>query len=204
MHRIDRMRPDEWIAGLGDLCRRFVTPTSVVVEVGSFAGESTAVFARHAKTVYAIDPWPASYARDIVAGCHNVVAREYVTRTGVVDMAAVEALFDARVARSANVRKIKARDEDVVGQFADASVDLVYIDSIHTYEAVSATIRRWFAKVRADGVCAGHDYQPGDWPGVVAAVNEAFGEPPFLFRDTSWAIRKAETPLRMTDGPKPV
>jgi hypothetical protein len=202
--RIDRMRPDEWIAGLEDLCRRLVTPASVVVEVGSFAGESTAVFARHAKSVYAIDPWPASYARDIVAGCHNVVAREFVIREGAVDMTAVEALFDARVAAFRNVLKVKARDEDVVAQFPDASVDLVYIDSIHTYEAVQGAIRRWFPKIKAEGACAGHDYLQGDWPGVVAAVNEAFGVPPFLFRDTSWAIRKAETPLKLASPSKPV
>jgi SAM-dependent methyltransferase len=204
MRPIDRMRPDEWIAGLEDLCRQLVTPASVVVEIGSFAGESAAIFARHAKTVYAIDPWPASYARDIVTGCHNVVARDYVARAGVVDMTAIETLFDARVSPFRNVHKVKARDEDVIAQFPDASIDLVYIDSIHTYEAVHAAIRRWYPKVKADGVCAGHDYVEGDWPGVVAAVNEAFGAPPFLFRDTSWAIRKAETPLRMAGASKPV
>jgi len=204
MHPIDRMRPQEWIEGLEDLCRRLVTPASVVVELGSFAGESTAVFARHAKTVYAIDPWPASYSDDIVAGCHNIVARDYVLRTGVVDMAAVEALFDARVAAFANVRKVKAREEDVAAQFADASVDVVYIDALHTYEAVRGAILRWFPKVRPTGACAGHDYHPGDWPGVVAAVDEAFGAPALLFADTSWAIRKAETPLRMAGAGKPV
>jgi len=31
-----------------------------------------------------------------------------------------------------------------------------------------------------------------------------FGVPPFVFRDTSWAIRKAETPLRLASESKPV
>jgi len=204
MRPIDRMRPEDWIAGLEDLCRTLVTPASVVVEVGSFAGESTAVFARSARTVYAIDPWPATYSRDIVAGCHNVVARDFVLRSGSVDMAAVEAQFDARMSPFGNVRKVKARDEDVVSQFADASLDLVYIDSIHTYEVVRDAIRRWWPKIAPAGACAGHDYVASDWPGVVAAVDEAFGVPPLRFRDTSWAIRKAGTPLRMTGVPKPV
>ena len=204
MRSIEQMRPAEWIAGLEDLCQRLVTPTSVGVDVGSFAGESAAVFARHAKTVYAIDPWPASYSQDIVAGCHNVVARDFVLRSGSLDMTAIEALFDARVASYPNVRKVKARDEEVAGQFVDGTVDLVYIDSIHTYEAVRDAIRRWWPKIAPKGACAGHDYLPSDWPGVVAAVNEAFGVPALLFGDTSWAIRKAETPLRMAGVPKPV
>ena len=203
MHPIDRMRPDEWIAGLEDLCRRLLTPRSVVVEIGSFAGESTAVFARHAAVVHAIDPWPASYAEDIVAGCENEAARAYIAQAGVGDMAGIEASFDERVAGFPGVRKLKARDDEVVDRFEDASVDLVYIDSVHTYDAVRATILRWHPKVRTTGACAGHDYLPQDWPGVVAAVNEAFGVPPYLFRDTSWAIRKAQSPLRISAGTKP-
>jgi hypothetical protein len=203
MGTIDRMRPQEWIVGLHELCRELVTPASVVVEIGSFAGESTAVFAQHAKEVHAIDPWPASYAEDIVAGCGSPLVRDAVRSLGVAEMPHVEALFDARVRPFANVRKLKARDEDVVGQFGDGTVDLVYIDSIHTYEVVRAAILRWFGKIKPSGVCAGHDYLKSDWPGVVAAVNEAFGGPAYLFRDTSWAIRKAETPLRIAAIPKP-
>jgi hypothetical protein len=203
MRPIDRMRPDEWIAGLEDLCQRLVTPQSVVVELGSFAGESTAVFARHAKSVHAIDPWPASYKTDIVTGCHNPLIREVVGRMGVAEMPDVEAMFDARVRSCANVRKVKAREEDVADSFEDGSVDLVYIDSIHTYEAVRGAILRWFPKIRATGVCAGHDYLESDWPGVVQAVNEAFGTPAYLFRDTSWAIRKAQTPLKINVASKP-
>jgi len=194
MGQIERMRPDEWVVGLHELCRRLVTPESVVVEIGSFAGESTVVFAQHAKLVHAIDPWPASYAQDIVAGCENPQIRAVVGQLGVADMSRIEALFDARIEPYGNVRKIKARDADVVAQFDDGSIDCVYIDSIHTYEAVRDAIRRWLPKLKPGGVCAGHDYLRSDWPGVVAAVNEAFGAPGAVFRDTSWAVRLAQTP----------
>jgi predicted O-methyltransferase YrrM len=194
MGSIERMRPDEWVLGLHEFCRRLVTPESVVVEIGSFAGESTVVFAQHAKLVHAIDPWPASYAQDIVAGCDNPQIRAAVDQLGVADMSRIEAIFDERVRSHANVRKMKARDADAVAQFADGSIDCVYIDSIHTYEVVHDAIRRWLPKVKAGGVCAGHDYLESDWPGVVAAVNEAFGAPSEVFRDTSWAVRLARTP----------
>jgi SAM-dependent methyltransferase len=197
MGSIDRMRPEEWILGLRELCERFVAPGSVVVEIGCFAGESTALFAERAKRVFAIDPWPESYASDIVSGCSNPRVRQVVQQLGVTDMREVEALFDRRAGSLANVTKMKARDEEVVHRFEAASVDLVYIDSIHTYDVVRGAIQRWHGKVRPDGVCAGHDYLESDWPGVVAAVNEAFGRPPYLFRDTSWAIRKSESPLRI-------
>ena len=194
MGSIESMRPDEWVLGLHEFCRRLLTRESVVVEIGSFAGESTAVFAQHAKVVHAIDPWPETYARDIVAGCENPQIRAAVGQLGVADMSRIEAIFDARIGQCANVRKIKARDADVVTQFADGSIDCVYIDSIHTYEVVRDAIRRWLPKIRPGGVCAGHDYLESDWPGVVAAVNEAFGAPGETFRDTSWAVRLAQTP----------
>ena len=47
--------------------------------------------------------------------------------------------------------------------FSDESLDFVYIDANHKYEAVVEDIKNWFPKVRKGGVVSGHDYLPMDW-----------------------------------------
>jgi hypothetical protein len=70
--------------------------------------------------------------------------------------------------------------------YTDNSLDFVFIDAFHTYDAVKEDIGVWMPKVRIGGVLAGHDY---DWPEVRRAVDEAF--PTGLgVANTSWFINK--------------
>jgi hypothetical protein len=55
-----------------------------------------------------------------------------------------------------------------------ASLCFVFIDADHSYEAVKADIAAWRTRVRPGGWITGHDYDPAKFPGVVAAVDEAF------------------------------
>jgi predicted O-methyltransferase YrrM len=54
-------------------------------------------------------------------------------------------------------------------RFADDSLDFVFIDALHTYEAVKSDIEAWFPKVRSQGMVMGHDIS---WPGISQAVGE--------------------------------
>jgi hypothetical protein len=58
------------------------------------------------------------------------------------------------------------------------SLDFVYIDARHDYEAVMQDLRTWSEKIRPGGVIAGHDYVDGLlWDsdfGVKTAVQEFF------------------------------
>lgn len=58
---------------------------------------------------------------------------------------------------------------------ADHWADFIFIDAAHSYPAVKDDIARWLPKVRKDGWFGGHDYHPAH-PGVIRAVDEAFGE----------------------------
>lgn len=74
-------------------------------------------------------------------------------------------------------------------QFEDNSCDVVYIDMTHTYEAVKRDIECWLPKVKDGGYIAGHDY--ADYaPGVVKAVNEAFGTRVMFMDQNSWIVKK--------------
>jgi hypothetical protein len=63
------------------------------------------------------------------------------------------------------------------------SLDMVYIDSIHTYEYCSAEIRAWLPTLRKGGIIAGDDYDPKCANAVSQAVDEIFGSKP---RNRTW------------------
>lgn len=54
----------------------------------------------------------------------------------------------------------------------DESLDFVFIDADHTYDAAMADIKAWTPKVRDGGMIAGHDV---NWPSVHQAVMETGG-----------------------------
>lgn len=52
----------------------------------------------------------------------------------------------------------RALSHDAARDVADGSLDWVYIDAMHTRDAVLSDLRTWGAKVRDDGLIMGHDY----------------------------------------------
>jgi hypothetical protein len=67
---------------------------------------------------------------------------------------------------------IRAFSTDASLQFEPNSIDFIFIDGDHSYEAVKADLHCWYDKVRPGGIIAGDDYNT--WPGVPQAVNEFF------------------------------
>jgi hypothetical protein len=72
------------------------------------------------------------------------------------------------------LRKFSA---DAAGEFDDGSLDWVYIDGNHSYDACLEDLRLWAAKVKNDGLILGHDFVPKF--GVVEAVRDFIGETGF-------------------------
>ena len=50
--------------------------------------------------------------------------------------------------------------DDALAQFEDASIDLLHIDGLHTYEAAAHNFHRWLPKVRDGGIILLHDICP--------------------------------------------
>lgn len=67
---------------------------------------------------------------------------------------------------------IKELSHEAADYFEDNSVDQIFIDAGHSYEAVKKDIEAWLPKMKKGGIMAGHDYWA--WEGVRKAVNEAF------------------------------
>ena len=73
-------------------------------------------------------------------------------------------------------RALARRGPAAPAQFEDASIDFVYIDARHTYDAVMEDLEAWWPKVRPGGIVAGEDYMDAeevwrmtatcDWEGI--------------------------------------
>ena len=170
------------VSGLVDLCEhlkgRFDKGT--MYEIGSFAGESAAVFSYYFREVHCVDPW----LPDVICDPRMTFTAEDVERS-----------FDARAEVCGNIRKHKGLSLEVVKGVADDSLDFVYIDGAHDLESVRADIAAWAPKVRPGGFIGGHDYHSnaGSDFHVQTAVDEFFAAGGAyglqLFGDTSWVGR---------------
>jgi predicted O-methyltransferase YrrM len=80
------------------------------------------------------------------------------------------------------VEVILEKSTEAAGRFADGSLDFCFIDADHAYSSVLGDLRAWAPKLKPGGLLAGHDYSI-EWPGVVRAVEEFFGQKPYRYPD---------------------
>lgn len=181
--KISIRRASTAIPGLLDLLQ-FVSekadkPLSdfIMAEIGSYVGDSTAIFAERVLSISCIDPWKNGYDdKDPSSFTH--------------DMLIVEKQFDELLEKYPNILKHKMTSEEAAGLFKDESLDMVYIDGNHLYEFVKKDVLLWAPKVKIGGFVAGHDWQHKKAPGVKPAILETIGQPDKTFQDTSWVKQK--------------
>lgn len=71
--------------------------------------------------------------------------------------------------------------------FLDNSIDTIFIDAGHSYEAVLADLKAWYPKMKEGSIMSGHDYNA--WQGVKKAVLEFFGKDPDKVENDCWFIK---------------
>lgn len=131
------------------------------VEIGvSTGGHSNAILERtNVTSLISIDPWETNPSLHMA---HPVMFDVLHLR--------VTARLKRYGSRSIVIRNYSY---NVVQQFEDASLDFVFVDGDHNYEAVKKDLHDWYGKVRSGGLMGGDDYATS-WPGVPQAVNEFF------------------------------
>ena len=170
------MRPVEQAEGLLDLIKELGDNSNkTMIEIGSFVGESTVLFAQHFKEVLAIDPFladydpadPTSYLFEF-----NNVYQTYLQRTG-----------DYK-----NILTIVSTSDQALEELKGQEFDFIYIDGLHTYEGVKNDITNYLPLIKKGGVIGGHDYTDTHphLVGVKVAVDEMLGKPDKVFKDNSW------------------
>lgn len=68
---------------------------------------------------------------------------------------------------------IKKLSQDAHLMIEDGSLDFVYIDADHTYEAVFSDLENYYPKLRKGGILSGHDFMEYSFRGVKFGVVEA-------------------------------
>ena len=161
-------------------------------EIGVFkADTAVAVLAARPEAVhYMVDPW-APYLEKDAFGKRTKMGQMMESRalSDVVYESVIQRITPygdrARIYRGTSLSAAK----DLPG-----GLDYVFIDGIHTYEAVKKDIEAWVPKVRPGGWIGGHDYDNlPRFPGVRRAVDEIFGEDRIeLDADHTWWMRLPE------------
>lgn len=128
----------------------------LAIEIGSFRGRSaTAISARIRGRLYCIDAWRGKRAPELRRFMRNM--RRQIA-----------------AGRVAPMRTDSATGAIALGRRLGRVFDFVFIDGDHSREGCAADIAAYRQLVRDGGVIAGHDYAEKH-PGVIAAVDEAFG-----------------------------
>jgi hypothetical protein len=96
-------------------------------------------------------------------------------------------------------RIVQMRSTLAAAEFADASLDFVFIDADHSYEGCMADIVAWAPKVKSGGWLCGHDYANTHHPefGVKQAVDEftaAHALPLEIDRNFTWFTKLPSFP----------
>lgn len=110
---------------------------NIGVEVGVWEGEFTERFCKVGLKMYGIDPW-------------MTVGREQQQNNRYGRVMVRLAPYDCKIIRKTSMEGVK--------DFADESLDFVYIDGVHKYKNVYEDIVEWAKKVKKGGAISGHDY----------------------------------------------
>ncbi|MCI0537098.1 MAG: class I SAM-dependent methyltransferase [Verrucomicrobiales bacterium] len=172
-----RIRPRH-AASLVELLRPFNRPEMRGVEVGVLAGATSQALLRSLPHLFLwmVDSWsqaiPGSSYFESEDGAGRLSQSEH--------LANLHCAFERT--SFASDRRVLVRSDSVIAAAAipDESLDFVFIDAEHTYDAVRKDIAAWAPKVRPGGIVAGHDYgglhnRRGVW-GVNRAVDQYAAE----------------------------
>jgi predicted O-methyltransferase YrrM len=142
-----------------------------MIEIGSYTGESTQVFAKYFGKVISVDPFENGYDMNDAA-CHHADFNDVYNK------------FLENMQSFDNVTNIRKKSDDAITDMIE-KYDFVYIDGMHTYDQVKKDILNYKKLIKPGGFIGGHDYSDY-WLDVVKAVNECLEKPDETFKDTSW------------------
>jgi predicted O-methyltransferase YrrM len=140
----------------------------VMVEVGvAYGYHAVDLLSRNPSLVYfGIDPYRADYDPS------DSFSKDVESMFGLSGQNSMDILFqtvESNLKRDfldrANI--IRDTSENIVNEFENESVDLVFIDGDHRFEPVLKDLESWWPKVKRNGVILGDDW---DWKGVREAA----------------------------------
>jgi predicted O-methyltransferase YrrM len=172
----------EWLAELASRVPR----KGVIVEIGSYKGQSGAYLAAGAKegvTTFLIDLWDRTK--------QNLVSPEnrYALSSAQFMEIAIKNLKELGLYK--NIVLLKGLSVDFASTWGDMGIDLLFIDGDHSYEGIKSDYEAWYPHVKDGGVVAFHDYMER-WTGVMKYIDETVSKQlKFIkIQDRIWAGEK--------------
>lgn len=169
-----------------NLYSRFVKELSdgaKIVEVGCWKGKSVAylgvevINSGKKISIDAVDTWLGSANED-------PHLQDVYVRTNTLYQ-----LFLSNIAPvSSVVNPVRMTSLEASKLYEDESIDVVFLDAEHTYDAVKSDISAWLPKVKRGGYLSGHDYYWGQGQPVKKAVDEQLKS--IEFTEECWVYRK--------------
>lgn len=152
-----------------NLYRRMVEEAkdgSVFVELGVFKGKSAAYMG--------VEILNSGKKIEFYAVDHFKGSPEHVNDPAVKDNKLKEECYQNLLPVAGIVRMLPVSSVDAARMFEDGSVDFIYIDAAHEYDAVKEDIQLWWPKLKDGGTFAGDDYGIPNHPDVKKVVDEIF------------------------------
>jgi predicted O-methyltransferase YrrM len=162
------------ISMLWSLEAEFPIKKWTLIEIGTYLGESAAIFAPHFKKVITCDPWVLSFMQTYVEGKKQI------------DIKTLYSKLHENTKGHRNIEFHRYPGSILAREFKDKSVDMVYIDSWHRVIPATLDIITWLPKIKPGGIISGHDYRSKDYSEVIPAVRYILGEPDMIYPDSSW------------------
>jgi hypothetical protein len=152
---------------------RYAAP--IFVEIGTAYGGLADHVAGEIKNanVYAVDPFMADYDRkDPMSSLIADVAGNYSASSEEISKAWSLALaYEQESRHGCRYHQLHLKSVEGALNFPDKSVDVIFIDGLHTYEGVAADINAWLPKLkRLGGSLIFNDYSL--FKGVTRAVDD--------------------------------
>lgn len=85
------------------------------------------------------------------------------------DIEDVQEIAESRLNSFDNIRWKIMTSQDAANHFGEETLDFLYIDGNHSYEAVKEDIENYYSKIKTGGIIGGHDIE---LPSVAKAVFE--------------------------------
>jgi beta-1,4-mannosyl-glycoprotein beta-1,4-N-acetylglucosaminyltransferase len=152
-----------------DYAIKQVPDNSHIVEVGSYKGRSSSYIAveiiNSGKNIKldCVDTWLGS--------------EELSQDQDVVNNRLFDVFTNNMKPVAGHYTAIRLSSIEAAAQYADASLNMVFIDAAHDYDNVRADVLAWLPKVKKGGILSGHDYP---YPPVRKAVDEILGTRPSI------------------------
>ena len=141
------------------------------LEVGSFLGRSLSFMGslRHDIELHSCDPWEDGFDPDLVLSG----AKAVIEKHGSLYAAFLASMMEHVPEMLDRLTINRMRSEPGLEMYKDASMDFMFIDGSHYYDAVLHDCKEALRIVKPGGIIAGHDYCWGNE--VTQAVDKVFG-----------------------------